>query len=687
MFRNYNLTIKLTSFLTTALVNDARFSFVRNVGGLYGNAPLTAAQAGIVPSPELPDLPTILVMGMFQVGPDFDGGEIAKNENYQASDQLTWTKGKHNIRMGGGFERVRAYENLYGPERGAILIPTFPDFLLGLPAGLTGTPFSNLLLALKIAGVSAKHRRINNWNLFVQDDFKLHPQLTLNLGLRWEINGQPKETNGIMANFDPSLAVPIPPAGGTYTGLVVPSNFPGDIPAGVTRSDTPTTLRGTPMRNFGPRIGLAWQPIPGNKNLVVHAGYGIFYTHTSDASPIQLNLNPPYGAYLTFGGPFSPISLQQPFNPPPPSGDAFPLWNLALRTVDSKLSVARWANNFRSPMMQQWGLNMQYELKGGVLVQVGYVGSHGTHLLTVTQFNRAQLASPAHPINGETASTLENINMRVPIVGYTPDGIRSAETSGASLYHGLEATVRKRLSRGLQVQASYTFSKTLNTLYTIAGNAGASLSNGLSTSHVSNGYGLAEFSRPNRFVLSYLYTFPNYKGASGALGKLLSGWQLSGVTTMQSGNPLTLVDSTVSGSIYGANTGAYWYMPANFCAGSTNGSLSTDGSIQSRLDKYINTAAVCAPPVIGNGFGFGNIGRGALRGPGQSNSDVSIGKITKVKGPTEAATIEFRAQFFNAFNTPQFANPLTDKSSPGFGEINATSVSPRLIQFALKYNF
>jgi hypothetical protein len=331
-------------------------------------------------------------------------------------------------------------------------------------------------------------------------------------------------------------------------------------------------------------------------------------------------------------------------------------------------------------MTQQWSLNMQYELKGGVLLEVGYVGSHAIRVLEGDQPNEAQLASPANPINGQTTSTLANIGLRVPFQGFSPGGLQGRRYDGQSSYNGLEATIRKRLSHGLQLQASYTFSKTLNNQRTNV--AGATFSERMA----NDGRGLAEFSRPQRFVLSYLYEFPNFHGSKGGLGKLLGGWSVSGVTTFQSGNPLTVID-TRAGTIYGADGSDAWFLPANFCSGASNSSLVTHGSVQSRLGGYINAAAICAPPTIGDGTGFGNIGRGVLRGPGQNNWDISIAKVTKVKGPTEATNLEFRAQFFNAFNHPQFANPALDASSPSFGTITSTSVSPRLIQFALKYNF
>jgi hypothetical protein len=701
-FRNHTLTAKLTSILTNNFVNEGRFSFIRNVGVTQSGAPLSAQQVGMQPGPMSSEMPSIAMPGLFSLGADINDGEKTAAENFQFADQIAWTKGKHNMRAGFGFERIRQNDNADGVERGIVVLPSFPDFLLGLPGcppgtfpvtcnpfnpgNTTGIPFSNLLVSVGFSGIVARNRRINDWSLFFQDDYKLHPQLTLNVGLRWEVNGPASEINGLITNFNPALADPVPPPGGTFSGFVVASNFPGTIPAGVTRSDNKSALAGgTPLHNVGPRIGLAWRPIADNHNFAVHAGYGVFYSRTSTSGIFGTSLAQPYFVLSQASGPANTLaSLQQPFNPAPPPASAFPIWTP--RQVGSNMSTVVLAPDFDSPMAQQWSLNVEYELKGGVLAQLGYVGSHGTRLLELTELNQAQLASPQHPINGETTNTVENVGMRVPIVGFTPDGLRATETAGMSSYHGLEATVRKRLSHGLQLQATYTFSKILDNQVVFQNASVGTLYGGTSQRMVNEGRGPAEFSRPQRLVLSYLYSFSNFHAGRGLLGKLLGGWQFSGVTTIQSGNPLTLVDAR-AGSIYGANNTSFFYMPANFCPGASNASLITSGSVQTRLNGYINMSAICPPPVIGDGTGYGNIGRGALRGPDQNNWDISLAKITKIKGLTEATNVEFRVQFFNAFNHPQFDNPSLDVGSPGFGVINSTAVSPRLIQFALKYNF
>ncbi|MBZ5527388.1 MAG: TonB-dependent receptor, partial [Acidobacteriia bacterium] len=534
-FRNHTLTAKLTSILTSNFVNEGRFSFIRNVGVTQGGAPLSAQQAGIQPGPMSTEMPSIVMPGLFSLGADVNDGEKTAAESFQLADQIAWSKGKQNIRAGLGFERIRQNDNADGVERGVVILPSFPDFLLGLPGcppgtfpvtcnpfnpgSTTGIPFSNLLVSVGFSGVVARHRRMNDWSMFFQDDYKLHRQLTLNVGLRWEVNGPASETNGLITNFNPALADPVPPPGGTFSGFVVPSNFPGTLPTGVTRSDNKSTLAGgTPLHNFAPRIGLAWRPLAGNQNFVVHSGYGIFYSRTSTMGIFGTSLAQPYFVLSQLSGPANTLaSLQQPFNPAPPPASAFPIWTP--RQVGSNMSTVLLAPNFDSPMAQQWSLNLEYELKGGVMAKLGYVGSHGTRLLEMAELNQAQLASPQNPIHGETTNTVLNVGMRVPIVGFTPDGLRATETGGMSSYHGLEATVRKRLSHGLQLQASYTFSKTLDNEVTLQSSGGV-LYGGQTQTTVGNGRGVAEFSRPQRLVLSYLYSFSNFRAGAGLWGRL-----------------------------------------------------------------------------------------------------------------------------------------------------------------------
>ena len=333
-------------------------------------------------------------------------------------------------------------------------------------------------------------------------------------------------------------------------------------------------------------------------------------------------------------------------------------------------------------MTYQYNVGIQYEFLRNWVLDVAYVSSHGTNLMnSYRNTNLAQLATPENPINGQTANTTENIGLRIPYIGYQPAGLQGTYFNGSSNYHSLQTTVRKAFSYGLSLQASYTFSKNLTDLGGVGLSAGSSNSN--DPLDFDQQYGPTSWNRPHRFILNYQYELP-FGTYQGALGKLLNGWSISGITTIQNGLPLTFTDSQ-GGTIFGAGGSR-----AQMCEGATHSSILTSGDVRDRLgglsggSGYLNADAFCAVPAIGNGTGWGNSGRGIARGPGQFNWDISLIKDTPI---SEGHRFQFRAEFYNAFNTPQFGNPDTAIRNATFGEINGTTVNPRIIQFGFKYLF
>jgi hypothetical protein len=219
----------------------------------------------------------------------------------------------------------------------------------------------------------------------------------------------------------------------------------------------------------------------------------------------------------------------------------------------------------------------------------------------------------------------------------------------------------------------------------------------------NTGYGPADFDFRHRFVANYLWNLPNFHNNEGVTGKVMSGWGVSGVIVAQTGPALTFTD-TSAGSIYGlVGTGV---VGATLCPGFTAANILMPGPVQANLNDLFNKNAFgTTNPItgaftpcqtqVGDGSGFGTLGRGVVYGPGQHNMDMAIFKDTKVGGLSEAGTVQFRAEFFNTFNTPQFASQtttqfstaITQVNAPNFGQVTATTVSPRIIQFGLKYIF
>jgi hypothetical protein len=300
-----------------------------------------------------------------------------------------------------------------------------------------------------------------------------------------------------------------------------------------------------------------------------------------------------------------------------------------------------------------------------------------------------------------TTTTAANVAFRVPYVGYAPAGLQATAYDAVSHYNSLQITVRKQLSYGLTLQGAYTWSKSLTNVITDSANSN-------NAGNLAQQMGPAWFNRPQRFVLNYSWQIPFGK-RTGAIGKLAEGWSVSGVTTIQNGLPATFVDGG-AGTAYGTNgTGTTsGFGRAQLCPGATYSNLATPGSIESRLGGssggpgYFNPSAFCPAPAISpDGVTvttqaacstcatlFGNSGIGILAGPGQINFDVSVLKITTIH---ERQTLQFRAEFFNFFNHPQFGTGpgawLPQPLNAGAGTITSTSVNPRIIQLGLKFSF
>jgi outer membrane receptor protein involved in Fe transport len=705
-YSNHNAVAKLTSFISNAFTNEARFSLQRNWGDitddpLKGSSPKELGINHVVPDQNRP--PEFLILNGPTLFNDFRPAQSLA-QHYQLGDQIAWVRDRHTLRAGFEFERVHFFSNP-GFSRGFLIIGTWNDFLVGGP----GNIYFNMMEKGDGPEGSINHAyRMNNLSAFLQDDWKLSPRLTLNLGLRWEYDGMLSDSYGNLTSIWPSLiaTLPVPPTGPTTSGpglvgYVVPANTNtkyGPTPAGVLMVDNNNSIAShPPYSNFGPRVGIAWQPT-SKGNLVVRAGFGLFYDRVwADAFVHAVQQSPPYAVSLDYSGP-NPYTLQNPFRDLP-LGTYPSRWSNLICQPDgtncngpgavmtSNLNSTFLSQYIHTPLTRQYNLSMQYEFVRNWVLEVGYVGSSGINLMDVYHNkNIARLASPSHPINGQIANTLANVNLRVPYLGYQPTGLQGTEFDGTSNYNSLQATVRKQFSYGLALQGSYTWSKNLSDIAT----GGPYYSrNSNDPDDPAQQYGPTSYSRPQRFILNYRYELPR-GNRQGVAGKFLNGWSLAGITTIQSGSPLTFTD-TRAGTIYGNSGGITTGPRAQLCSGATHDSILTSGDIENRLGGssggpgYINAGAFCAPPTVGDGTGYGNSGVGIVLGPGQFNWDITIIKETQVR---EGHSIEFRTEFYNAFNTPQFANPATAVSTPAtFGQITGTSVNPRIIQFGLKYSF
>ena len=707
--RDFSLTH--TYAFNDHIVNQAILGFHRVTGSLgqgypnvnFGNsAACTGSTSGVftlssvcVPAPSFDNpYPGILVTGSlsandptqpigFNLGGNGQGVVIAQNF-YDFNDSVTYVHGKHSLHFGGGIDRSQINLSSFHFLAG-LIYPTFADFLLG-----------NSLESVDVPGVFSREWRVWDGNLFAQDDYKVTQRLTLNLGFRYERQGQLGEYLGRASTFNPAAANPNPPDAGTLQGYIVASNFSGGaIPSGVVKASTNTAINNEGQNGYEPRLGFAWQ-MPGTKRLVLRGGYGIYFTRTTGEPFLQLLGAPPWG------------EIRQAFFPPPSAPFApapgFPIFlpytpPSAATPFGSDLTPTVFALNFRAPVVQRYSLNLQTALAQNWMLEVGYQGSRGTKLLQSRSFNQARLASAADPVRGQTTNDFGNIGERVPIEGFDPTFSTLIESAGSSWYNALGASLNKRFSKGLQFLASYTLASALETNpgYTTGAFAGGSRLGDQNSARAN--YGPDSFIRPQRLVVSFVYELPGPASLSSLKGRTLGGWSVAGVTTFQNGQRLTLVDTNTLNAFVPNITDRVQLAP-----GCTNRNLETPGAVTSKLNNYVNAACFTLPPIVGSdGFatGFGNSGNGIIAGPDQRNVDISIIKKTPL---TEKTSLEFRAEFFNAFNTPSFGffnpevnvgtvapDPTTGAPSfqpnPTGGQITSTSVAPRVIQLALKLYF
>ena len=705
--RDFSLTHTYT--LNDHLINQAVIGFHRLTGGLTqgypnatfangagcGNGAFTLSSICVPAIPSFDNaFPDVIVSGPFSlqnatesigfnVGGNGQGTAIAQSF-YDVNDSVSYVRGKHSLHVGGGINRSQINFPLFH-FFGGLYYPTFVDFLLGVPE-----------ISIDVPGVFGRAWRVWDGNAFVQDDYRIARKLTLNLGIRYERQGQLGDNLGRASTFDPALAAPVPPAAGTLQGFIVGSNYSGPpLPSGVIRARTNTAIANDGQNGFEPRIGLAWQ-IPGLNRAVLRGGYGIFFTRTTGEPFIQLLGAPPWGEIRQFLFP-SPAA---PF----PAAPAFPIFTpytpaTATAPLGSDLTPTVFSRHFRAPVLQRYSLNVQTAIADNWTLEVGYQGARGTRLIDNRSFNQALSASTANPVNGQTTNDFSNIGERVPIEGFDPTFSLFIESEAASWYNALGASVNKRLSRGLQFLASYTWLSALETNpgYTVGSFAGGSLL-GDQNSFRAN-YGPDGFVRPQRLVISYVYEFPSPASHTSLLGRTLGGWSVAGVTTFQSGQKLTLVDTNNLSAFAPGETDR-----VQLASNCNNSNVATSGSVTSKLQNYVNLSCFTLPPFVGiDGLatGFGNGGNGTVNGPDQRNFDISIIKKIPV---TESKSVEFRAEFFNAFNTPSFAagpltfnvgtatvNPTTGTPilapNPTGAQITSTSVAPRVLQFALKLYF
>ena len=656
------------------LFNQIRFGYSRSISNETPGAPFSFSGVGITSAAQDNNLPLITIAGSDTV--DVSPYDPFIQNNYDLEDNFSWTRGRHSFRIGGGITRSQQDNNgqTYDAQVG---FASWPDFILGLDANDNGTGiFSNVLYSVDLLGILSAPTRTWEASTYFQDDYKASSRLTFNLGVRYEWLPPFTSLKGRATNLNPSLLNPNPSDAGSYAGYVVPANYTSPIPTGVTQSSINAFAPGSGNNTIGPRVGFAYSVLPNSDRVVLRGGYGIYYSVITGNSQFQSIPSLPWADLRINEPPFNGgASFQDPFIEPIPPVSSFPFFQPY--TPSSDISFIATQQNVRPGITQEYTLNLQQQLSESMLLQIAYVGSSANHLMYSHSINQAGDATAADPIRGQTSSTLANLTERVPYLGFDPANFLEQVSEGRSNYNALEVTLKKNLSKGLQFLAAYTWSKTMATG---ASSVIGSMEGGGSLGDQNNlyaDYGPANFSRPQRLIVSAIYKLPTLHSGSGVVRAFSNGWELVGVGTFQSGTALSFTNDN-STNLYGISNDHAYYDPT--IAGCS--SVSLGGSVKSRLNEYFNTSCFTGPPTISSdgGTAFGNTRAGMMRGPDQHNLDLSISKMTPI-GKSTVRTFEFRAEFFNALNSAQFANPDTAYSDgAAFGVITGTSVAPRIGQ-------
>jgi hypothetical protein len=600
---------------------------------------------------------------------------IEKQNSYVFTDNFTWIKGRHSIKIGAEvrYEQFTIFQP--SASRGTM------DFSTGFTdnpaaAGTGGYGFASFLLGIPDGGSIVNLHNVDYrrqiYAGYIQDDFKKSSRLTLNLGLRYELYTTVKAADNEQANFDFDCGCLVVPKG---QNAVLTPTLAAQLP--IERNGS-SGLVSPDLHNFAPRVGLAYRI---TNNLVFRTSYGIFYGGQengpySNPSP---GFNPPFFVTQSFNMP----CLINSANPNPGQVNCsipglsslqqgFPANSLVDPNTPILFSIDP---HIETPFMQQWFMGFQYELPANTVLEISYVGSHGADLFGL--FNGNQAVPTADPT--------------VPTAPRRPDpnidtGIDALRSNLFSNYNGLQVRLEKRFSHGLQFEAAYTYSHALDD----ASDANLGSQNQgdfrLQTAPFLE-YGNADFDVRHRFVLSYIYNLPFGNGqrfggdATGVKNQLIGNWQITGIVSAQTGNWFTPTDDVVNISNSDCG-GAVFNCARPNVVGNPNGPPCIPGTI-------FNTCAFVANTTFGT---FGDAGRNIIRGPGLQNWDMSFLKEFPVH---EQMHFEFRAELFNIWNHPNltFADEMTtnenfstERGTSQFGFPTA-SRSPRLVQFALKFYF
>ena len=638
--RVQNVSVNHTFSIGPTMLLNSTFGFNRQRGGSLSSGPFSYPDAGVriasAASSALKAPPELVmsVTGGFSINTnhlgDFDRGDFTIREN------LTAIQGPHELHFGG--EIVRLSNHITNTFRmdgnftfnGSLSGDGLADFLLGRASTFVQ------------GGGEFKDLKGTRWGFFAQDNWRVNPAMTLNLGVRWDPYYPYYDRQGRVVCFRPgekSQRYPNAPAGMLYGG----DNHDPGCPVGGSDAN---------IWNIAPRIGFAYRLTEDGKTSL-RGGYGHFYT------PIQASaFNPftniaPFAPGFSFDGvsfedPFGSAGVRNPFpeqyGPRVPGAEATFVTPTELRAV--------FAQDFRTPLLASWNVSIERQLGADWVLRTAYIGNRGSYFFGAAENSRE--INPAIYVPG--ASTLANTQARRRYQDFSRIGFY--ESTNTSKYNSLQVNAEKRFGKGLSLLASYTFSRKLDDYgWTTADD-------------LRFDYGLSREDVPHNLKFSNVWQLPQIRD-NGALSAFVNGWMLNSIVTWQSGFPFT-ISSGRDNSFTGINRDR-----ADFLGGTAD--LGSGRPHGETVAQYFDTSKF-APNAVGT---FGNSGKNMVRGPRYFNTDLALLKVTNVTG---RVGMQFRAEFFNIFNNVNFNAPTTNVSSAQFGRITS-ALDPRILQFGVKLLF
>ena len=624
--------------------------------------------------------PPVITTTSFNLGPNPEGPTKIHDVTFHWQDSISIVHGRHDFKFGADIRRVRNNFNFDFDNNGIF------DF--GEDENFTGSPLADFVggffdsygqFSKAVYGI-----RTTEWHFFGQDSWKATPRLTLNYGLRYEYNSPLEDPHNEILGFFPGQQSTVFP--GAPPGVLYPGD-PGTPNRGLTYPD---------RNNFAPRVGFAWDMM-GNAKLVMRGGFGIFYDIEDGALNLQFGGEAPFGQVTQIfpsdytgmpaanfvADPFTPFGLPNPYPTGGKVGSTFGVPAIQFAYVVDP--------HFRTPYSENVNYGLQYQVTRDTMIEADYVGTFYRKAIATTDVNAPLQSIMMQQLNN---AGFTNPDCARPLAGCAnPADPNSSPTEALQLFTDLSSgtsdsnqfqfTVDKRFSQGFNIRGAYTWA------HTIDDQSGFRYNSSVYTDPFNHEFdrGNANFDVRQRLVISGLWKIPfTNKIQNNFVRKLADGWEASGIASFQTGTPFTIFADSNSSQENIFEDRADMIGPIQYFTARSQHTFDPStancmgGSALTGHFYFNPTAFDCVNVPI---FSFGNSGRNVLRGPGLNNFDLSVGRVFKF---TETKNLEFRSEFFNAFNHAQFFNPDHFGFDANFGQITQAR-DPRIVQFALKFYY